>query len=124
MLNFTIRLQTKAKSIGYCLNSSSSSIEKESSSMSHRINAKSLQRTDSTGQFHVFVVLKVKSNDSFKVISRDNLPNTLRYGRLSLNQKIIMRDETRSNVEGVVVYIRKFIFFLRHSFHICLAFRS
>ncbi|CAF2089770.1 unnamed protein product [Rotaria magnacalcarata] len=48
---------------------------------------KSLQRTDSTGQLNVFLLLKRKSNDDLILISREDLPPTLRSVKLVLNQK-------------------------------------
>lgn len=67
---------------------------------------KSLQRTDSSGQLNVFVVLRMKQNNNLKIISRDNLPPTLRSGKLVLEQKITFRDQNRINTEGVIVYMR------------------
>ena len=69
---------------------------------------KSLQRTDSTGQLNVFLLLKKKSNNDLLVVSREDLPPTLRNGRLVLNQKIIIRDEERNSIEGVIVYMRMY----------------
>jgi hypothetical protein len=69
---------------------------------------KSLQRTDSTGQLNVFILLKKKSNDDLVIVSREDLPPTLRNGRLVLNQKIIIRDEERNSIEGVIVYMRMY----------------
>ncbi|CAF3836640.1 unnamed protein product [Adineta steineri] len=66
---------------------------------------KSLQRTDSTGQLNVFILLKKKSNNELLIVSREDLPPTLRTGRLLLNQKIIIRDDERNSIEGVIVYI-------------------
>lgn len=65
----------------------------------------SLQRTDSTGQLNVFILLKKKINNDLVIISREELPPALRNGRLILNQKIIIRDEQRKSIEGVIVYM-------------------
>jgi hypothetical protein len=69
---------------------------------------RSLQRTDSTGQLNVFILLKKKSNDDLLIVSREDLPPTLRSGRLVLNQKIIIRDEERNSIEGVIIYMRMY----------------
>ncbi|CAF1548189.1 unnamed protein product, partial [Rotaria sordida] len=66
---------------------------------------KSLQRTDSTGQLNVFLLVKKKLNDDLLIVSREDLPPALRSGRVVLNQKIIFRDEERNNIEGVIVYM-------------------
>lgn len=84
--------------------------------MNNHSAPKSWQRTDSSGNLHVFIVLKLKANDCLKIISRDDLPNTLRYGRLSLNQRVMMRDASRNNIEGVVVFIRELIISVRDIF--------
>ncbi|CAF1640730.1 unnamed protein product, partial [Adineta ricciae] len=60
---------------------------------------------DSTGQLNVFILLKKKVNSELLIVSREDLPPTLRNGRLTLNQKIIIRDEQRNNIEGVIVYM-------------------
>ncbi|CAF2706053.1 unnamed protein product [Rotaria sp. Silwood2] len=73
--------------------------------MASAVLPKSLQRTDSTGQLNVFLLLKKKSNDDLILISREDLPPTLRSGKLVLNQKIIIRDEERNSIEGVIVYM-------------------
>lgn len=70
---------------------------------------KSFQRTDSTGQLNVYILFKKKSNEDLLIISREDLSSTLRSGRLVLNQKIIIRDEARNSVEGVIVYMRMYI---------------
>ena len=69
---------------------------------------RSLQRTDSTGQLNVFILLKKNSNDDLLNVSREDLPPTLRSGRLVLNQKIIIRDEERNSIEGVIIYMRMY----------------
>lgn len=76
--------------------------------MSSISTSRSLQRTDSNGHLNVFIVLRLKSNDSFKIISREDLSPALRNGRLVLNQRIIIRDEARNSIEGDIVYMRKF----------------
>lgn len=80
--------------------------------MTSNLSSSSLQRTDSTGQLNVFIVLKLKSNDSLKIISREDLSPALRNGRLTLNQKIIIRDGARNSIEGEIIYMRKFLYFL------------
>ena len=71
---------------------------------------KSLQRTDSTGQLNVFILLRKKSNDDLLIVSREDLPPVLRSGKLVLNQKIIIRDESRNSIEGVIVYMRMYTY--------------
>ena len=73
--------------------------------MASTVLKNSLQRTDSTGQLNVFIVLKKKINNELLIVSREDLPPTLRNGRLILNQKIIIRDEQRNSIEGVIVYM-------------------
>ena len=80
--------------------------------MTSNLSSSSLQRTDSTGQLNVLIVLKLKSNDSLKIISREDLSPALRNGRLTLNQKIIIRDGARNSIEGEIIYMRKFLYFL------------
>ena len=70
--------------------------------------ATSLQRTDSSGQLNVFIVLRLKHNNNLKIIARENLPPTLRNGKLVLEQKMVIRDEFRNNIEGVIVYMRMY----------------
>ncbi|CAM2730096.1 unnamed protein product [Rotaria socialis] len=72
--------------------------------MASAVLPKSLQRTDSAGQLNVFLLLKRKSNDDLILISREDLPPTLRSGKLVLNQKAIIRDEERNSIEGILVY--------------------
>ncbi|CAF1652964.1 unnamed protein product [Rotaria magnacalcarata] len=73
--------------------------------MASAVLPKSLQRTDSTGQLNVFLLLKGKSNDDLILISREDLPPTLRSGKLVLNQKVIIRDEEQNSIEGIIVYM-------------------
>lgn len=68
--------------------------------------SKSLQRTDSTGQLNVFIVLRLKATGNLKIISREDLSPSLRNGRLVLNQRVIIRDELRNSVEGIIVFMR------------------
>jgi|EBPBio282013_DNA_FD.fasta_scaffold12663_1 hypothetical protein len=75
--------------------------------MASNVSSSSLQRTDSTGSLNVFIVLKLKYNDSLKIISREHLSPALRNGRLSLNQKIIIRDGARNSFEGEIIYMRE-----------------
>ena len=70
-------------------------------------STKSLQRTDSTGHLNVFIVLRLKHNDSLKIVPREELPPALRSGRLVINQKITIRDDNRQTIEGVVVFMRQ-----------------
>jgi hypothetical protein len=79
-------------------------------------SSSSLQRTDSSGQLNVFIVLKLKSNGSLKIVSREDLPPSLRNGRLVLKQKIVLRDEARNNIEGEIMYMRQYQSVLRSTF--------
>ena len=66
----------------------------------------SLQRTDSTGNLNVFIVLELKTNGDLILVSREELPPTLRVGKLVLNQKLAIRNENRVTIEGVIVFMR------------------
>lgn len=67
----------------------------------------SLQRTDSTGNLNVFIVLEAKVNGDLFIVSREELPPALRVGKLILQQRISIRTEDRNTIEGVIVFMRK-----------------
>lgn len=75
--------------------------------MSSNTSSLSLQRTDSTGNLNVFILLELKTNGDLTVVSREDLPPTLRVGKLVLKQKIAIRNEDRATIEGVIVFMRK-----------------
>ena len=57
---------------------------------------------------NVFLVLEKKINGDFLIISREDLPPTLRRGKLVLKQKITIRDKHRQKIEGSIVFMREF----------------
>ncbi|CAF2527123.1 unnamed protein product [Rotaria sp. Silwood2] len=73
--------------------------------MASAVAPPSLQRTNSNGNLNVYLLIKNKINDDLIIISQDNLPPTLRIGKLILNQKVTIRDEERRNIEGVIIYM-------------------
>ncbi|CAF3447576.1 unnamed protein product, partial [Rotaria sp. Silwood2] len=81
--------------------------------MASAVAPPSLQRTNSNGNLNVYLLIKNKINDDLIIISQDNLPPTLRIGKLILNQKVTIRDEERRNIEGVIIYMRTYsVFFI------------
>ena len=53
--------------------------------MASNFSSTSRQRSNSTGQADAFIVLRLKSNDSLKIIAKEDLSPALRNGRLRLN---------------------------------------
>ena len=71
----------------------------------------SLQRTLSTGHLNIYLVVQNKTNNDLMIICRDNLPPSLRVGKLVLRQKVNFRNEERQTVEGTIVYMSTYIIF-------------
>ena len=80
--------------------------------MATTVAPRSLQRTNSDDELTVFLLIENKTNDHLLIISRDNLPPTLRNGKLTLNQKVTFRNEERKTIEGMIVYMRMYALFI------------
>ncbi|CAF0910775.1 unnamed protein product [Rotaria sordida] len=65
----------------------------------------SLQRTNSKANMNIFLLIQIKLNDNLLIIGRDSLAPPLRTGKLTLRQKIHIRDEEGNNIEATIIYM-------------------
>ncbi|CAF4345374.1 unnamed protein product [Rotaria sp. Silwood2] len=65
----------------------------------------SLQRTNNKANMNIFLLIQIKLNDNLLIISRDSLTPPLRTGKLTLRQKIHIRDEEGNNIEATIIYM-------------------
>lgn len=84
--------------------------------MANNVAPPSLQRTNSSGHLHIYILIEDKIDQHLLIISRDQMPPALRSGKLTINQKVTFRDGKRQRIEGVIVYMSMLTTFLSLNF--------